>query len=366
MADIPLRQDNRSDPKWCHPDALGGNNWKVPGLLSTFYDLCEKTPEECREERRTQRAVLLDAYLENESEKSKARGHWEFVEAPGSPEEPDTPVELCIRIPDNLPEDKLLPNGKMPCIIEIPGGGLYIAGSYEYYMAMLNAQSKHHNAVVVSMNYRTAVEEPYPAAINDVAAAYFYVLDHADELNVDPNMIVIHGFSSGGHLALALGFRLKMHGIKPRGIVASLPVVDDVNPGQSGTFSFRDPETGSIDAWDGEANRQVFEKWLPGHFGDPTVPPDALAGRATVEECIGYPPTWFPIIAEMDAARDATLEFIQKLHKANVFVDYHVWGGCNHNTTDPSTVLGALMASGDDYCVDQALKYDFSRPWTEE
>lgn len=366
MAAIQLRQDNRRDTKWAHPDALGGSNWDVPGLMDGFFEMAEKAPEVNAEERKEQRAFMLDMYLENESEKSKARGEWKFVTAPGCCEEPETEVELCIRTPKGLGDEDKLENGKLPCIIEVPGGGLYIAGSYEYYMAMLNSQCKHHNAVVVSMNYRTCVEAQYPAAVNDCHAAYQYVLDHADELNVDPSMIVVHGFSSGGQLALCLGFRLKKYGIKPRGIVSSLPIVDDINPGQSGTFSFRNEEEGTINAWDAEAVRLTMQKWLGDRIGDPTLLPEALPARATVKDCIGYPPTWFPIIGEMDGSRDATLDLIRTMHEANVFVDYHVWGGCNHNTTDPSTPLGAFMASGDDYCISTAFKYDFSRPWTEE
>ncbi len=360
---LHLRQDNRSDKKWAHPDALGGANWAVPGLLNTFFEMRDKDPAENIADRRDQRQLLLDDALANESEKRKASGEWRFVKAPGCPEEPDMEAEICLRIPKNV---ELQPGEKLPCIVEIPGGGLYIAGSYEYYIGMLASLCKHHKAVVVSMNYRTCVEAPYPAAVNDCHAAYQYVLDHADELNIDPGKIVIHGFSSGAMLALCLGFRLKRYGIKPRGIVSSLPIVDDVNANQSGTFSFRNQETGTVDAWDAEGIRLTMQKWLGGHFGDPALPPEALPSRATVQDCIGFPPTWFPIIGEMDGSRDATLDFCRKLHAANVFVDYHVWGGCNHNTTDPSTPLGALMAQGDDYNIDMALKYDFSRPWTEK
>lgn len=366
MPEINLRQDNRIDTKWAHPEALGGTNWNVPGLLDGFFEMRDKDAETNVEERKEQRETILQMYLENESEKSKARGKWEFITAPGCCEEPDTEVEICLRIPTNLTEETLLPNGKMPVIFEIPGGGNYIAGSYEYYMAMLNSQSKHHHALVCSLNYRTCVEAPAPAAMNDCHAAYQYLLDHADELNIDPEMIVVHGFSTGGQFALGLGFRLKKYGIKPRGIVASLPIVDDINPGQSGTFSFRDEETGGINAWDAEAVRLTMQKWLGDRIGDPTLTPDILPSRATVEDCIGYPPTWFPIIGEMDGSRDATLDLIKKMHEANVFVDYHVWGGCNHNTTDPSTPLGGFMAAGDDYNIGMAFKYDFSRPWTEE
>lgn len=360
MADIKLRQDNRLDKKWCHPEIVSDMNWNVPGLLDTFYDMKDKSPEENIADRKEQRGFILDDYLENESEKKKARGRWEFVKAPGCVEEPETEVEVCVRIP-NLETDE-----KLPCLMEIPGGGLYIAGSYEYYMNMLAAQSKHHDCVVVSFNYRTCVEAPYPAAVNDCHAAYQYILDNADALNIDTDRIVIHGFSSGAQLALCLGFRLKKYGIRPRGIVSSLPIVDDVNNTQSGSFSFRDHEAGTVNAWDGEGIRLTMQKWLGEHYGDPALLPEAMPSRATVEDCIGFPPTWFPIIGEMDGSRDATLAFAKTLHAANVFTDYHVWGGINHNSTDPSTPLGKVMNDEDERDIQMAFKYDLRRPWAEE
>lgn len=96
---LHLRQDNRSDKKWAHPDALGGANWAVPGLLNTFFEMRDKDPAENIADRRDQRQLLLDDALANESEKRKASGEWRFVKAPGCPEEPDMEAEICLRIP---------------------------------------------------------------------------------------------------------------------------------------------------------------------------------------------------------------------------------------------------------------------------
>ena len=71
------------------------------------------------------------------------------------------------------------------------------------------------------------------------------------------------------------------------------------------------------------------------------------------------------VIGELDGSRDATLAFAQKLHAANVFTDYHVWGGINHNSTDPSTPLGKVMNDEDERDIQMAFKYDLRRPWAE-
>lgn len=133
--------------------------------------------------------------------------------------------------------------------------------------------SEHHNAVVVSPCDHLCMEAPYPASANDCHAAYQYILEHAQELKIDTSKIVIHGYSSGGHMALCLGFRLKRYGIKARGIVASLPIVDDVNANQSDAFSYYNEENGSIEAWDGEAINATMQLWLKGQTGNPMLPP---------------------------------------------------------------------------------------------
>jgi acetyl esterase/lipase len=46
---------------------------------------------------------------------------------------------------------------------------------------------------------------PAPAAIQDVRCALIYVYEHAKELNIDTNKIVVMGGSAGGHLALMSG-----------------------------------------------------------------------------------------------------------------------------------------------------------------
>jgi acetyl esterase/lipase len=58
---------------------------------------------------------------------------------------------------------------------------------------------------VVNIEYRLTSQATAPAAVEDVRAAMLYVVQHAKELNIDPNKIVILGGSAGGHLALMAG-----------------------------------------------------------------------------------------------------------------------------------------------------------------
>jgi acetyl esterase/lipase len=58
---------------------------------------------------------------------------------------------------------------------------------------------------VVNIEYRMFPQATAPAAVEDVRASIMYAVQHAKELNIDPNKIVIMGGSAGGHLALMAG-----------------------------------------------------------------------------------------------------------------------------------------------------------------
>ncbi len=58
---------------------------------------------------------------------------------------------------------------------------------------------------VVNVEYRMFPQATAPAAVEDVRASMLYVVQHAKELNIDANKIVMLGGSAGGHLALMAG-----------------------------------------------------------------------------------------------------------------------------------------------------------------
>ena len=57
---------------------------------------------------------------------------------------------------------------------------------------------KKYGAVVVSPGYRLSFVEPYPAAIDDCYDALLYLKNHADELGINRNQIMVGGESAGG------------------------------------------------------------------------------------------------------------------------------------------------------------------------
>ena len=84
--------------------------------------------------------------------------------------------------------------------------------------------ARKYGGVVVSPEYRLAKSAPYPAALKDCYAALKYMYDHADELGIDRNRIIVGGESAGGGLAAALCMYARDKGEVP---VSSREMIDN-------------------------------------------------------------------------------------------------------------------------------------------
>lgn len=84
-------------------------------------------------------------------------------------------------------------------------GGSYVAGSVNSHRSLAANIAVAARARAMVIDYRLAPEHPHPAAVEDAAAAYKWLL-----LNqVDPHNLVVAGDSAGGGLAIALLVKLR-------------------------------------------------------------------------------------------------------------------------------------------------------------
>jgi epsilon-lactone hydrolase len=79
-------------------------------------------------------------------------------------------------------------------------GGVYVIGSAAASVPLAADLARRSNAKVVTVDYRLAPENPYPAAVEDARTAYEGLLSQG----VDPSSIALCGESAGGGLAVAL------------------------------------------------------------------------------------------------------------------------------------------------------------------
>jgi len=92
--------------------------------------------------------------------------------------------------------------GLSPVVINIHGGG-WNKGVKESQSGFNTFFKK--GFAVANIEYRLTGQATAPAAVEDTRCALIYLIQHAKELNIDVNRIVIMGGSAGGHLALMGG-----------------------------------------------------------------------------------------------------------------------------------------------------------------
>lgn len=81
-------------------------------------------------------------------------------------------------------------------VLQLHGGG-YIGGMRNAYRTFAGLYSEVGKGIpVLTVDYRVAPEHPYPAALEDAAAAYFWLLNR----NFCAGQIVLAGDSAGGGL----------------------------------------------------------------------------------------------------------------------------------------------------------------------
>ncbi|WP_172135390.1 alpha/beta hydrolase [Adlercreutzia sp. ZJ473] len=321
MAYDYMRVDDRRDPRWGLPGDVR-DNWNNPSLPSLFADVM--TPGLTEEEVEMGRAMFEGAFesmtagMEMPPE-LEAAGEWAEYWAPGCVEEPDAPeLRLLVRLP------KGGDGSKRPCIMYFYATG--IGGKPEYFGMDMAQYSADLGAVVIAPQYRPHPNTKQPGQLNDLHAAYQWAVDHADELNIDPDCIVLSGYSIGGMMALGLAFRLQRYGITPRGLSVIAPPTDDTASGPSSRISYASENLGC------EEREITWHSFFgSANVAMPALSPEIVPGHCTVADLKGFPPVYMHTF-ESDPNRDEDVEFCNKLYEAKVFCGLKVWPGTNHVT----------------------------------
>ncbi len=96
--------------------------------------------------------------------------------------------------------------GQSPALLFVHGGG-WIYGGLDSHDALCRFLAEKAQVRVIAVDYRLAPEAPFPAAPDDVAAAWTWVNEHAEALGIDPSRIAIGGDSAGGNLATVIALQ---------------------------------------------------------------------------------------------------------------------------------------------------------------
>ena len=122
-------------------------------------------------------------------------------------------------------------NGTRDAAILFVHGGGYVACSPLTHRPLTTALARDSGVALFAVDYRLAPEHAFPAALEDVLAAY----DAIVQRGVPANRIVLAGDSAGGGLVLSAGLALKARGGGPglAGTIAYSPWTDLLATGDS-------------------------------------------------------------------------------------------------------------------------------------
>ena len=162
----------------------------------------------------------------------------------------------------------------VPVVINMHGGGW--VGGFKEEQGGFNMYFNRGYALV-NVEYRMRNEILAPAAVEDVRGAMHYVLNHAQEWNIDPQKIIFQGGSAGGHLALIGGYLQNNRiydneCVQYTGDIKVMAVIDKY--GAAELISFTPVYSGMV-AWLGSRSTdETFIRSLsPVHWITPQTPP---------------------------------------------------------------------------------------------
>jgi acetyl esterase/lipase len=201
-------------------------------------------------------------------------------------------------------------------VLQLHGGGYYNRFHNTYREAAVWYSERGGGMDVLSIDYRTAPEDPYPAALEDALEAYKWLLEQ-DYL---PRHIIVAGDSAGGGLTLALTLYLKDHQIPlPGGIITMSAWTDLTKSGDSYQDNYdSDPIFG------GSKHTLVYKK---GYYAnhDPAKP--------YISPIYGvynnFPPMLMQV-GELEMLLDDTRSVAAKARTAGVRIREHVYPGMFH------------------------------------
>jgi acetyl esterase len=220
-------------------------------------------------------------------------------------------------------------NTDNPGLLYLHGGG-FCMGSVALEHGAAVQLAYVLRAVVVSVEYRLAPEDPFPAGLEDCYAGLCYLaaLD-----GVDPRRIAVHGQSAGGGLAAAVALLARDRG-GPAIALQSLgmPALDD----RLDTPSMR----AFVDTpmW---SRPQAEQSWRL-YLGDAS--PNGYAAPARMESLRGLPPAYITTM-ELDPLRDEGIQYAMRLLEAGVSVELHNYPGTFHGSAVAVTAAVSRRAN---------------------
>jgi acetyl esterase len=239
-------------------------------------------------------------------------------------EEVDSRRDLAIPGPAGAIPARLYLPGKdpaYPLFVLLHGGG-FVIGDLDTADNLARFICRRAGCAVLSVDYRLAPEQPYPAAVQDCFAAVQWAVEHAAELSGDPRRVLVGGDSAGGTLTVVVALMARKNG-SPR-LAGQILFYAAVNAAALDTPSYKEFGEKPL----GLTTRDM-EWFLDQYTPNPHDRLDPLVSPLLSEDLHGLPPA-LVVTAEFDVLRDEGEAYASRLNDAGVPVKLMRCNGMIH------------------------------------
>lgn len=221
--------------------------------------------------------------------------------------------------------DDLGLNKVRPFVLICPGGGYNHLSKREGEPVAIALNAAGFSVGVL---HYTLLPNAFPCAMLDVAIATQYIREHSDKWHIDPQAIIVGGFSAGAHVAASLGcywndnlildsLPYSNEAIKPNALLLCYPVI---------TSDSRYCYKGLVDE--------------VSHFAN--VSKEVYSLEKHVNEFVPQTFIWHTLQDETVFVQNSLL-FVQALQQHNIQFEYHLFQRGRHGLS-----LGTQLSSSND------------------
>ncbi len=208
-------------------------------------------------------------------------------------------------------------NGPVPGILHLHGGGMTMLTAADANFARWRDELAGSGVVVVGVEFRNAGgslgPHPYPAGLDDCAAALQWMHDNRESLGI--SKIVVSGESGGGNLSLATALKAKRDGRLEQidGVYAQCPYISGMYATQPGELtSLTENDEYFLGCRMMGAMAAVYDP-----SGEHAADPLAWPYHASGDDLAGLPPHVISV-NQLDPLRDEGLAYHHKLLESGV------------------------------------------------
>ena len=237
------------------------------------------------------------------------------------PPAPELAAVSDIHIPSELSQSSIKartyrPLGSKPgdvlaALIYFHGGGCVI-GDLDTHDVLCREFANLANIEVISIDYRLAPENPFPAALEDCLIASNWIHAHANELNINPKKIALGGDSAGGYLTATTSLLLRD---AKKWLPAFQLLIYPMTDAHASSKSIATNGQGYL------LTKDAIDYYYGHYLPNPDMKDDWRASPIDAPNLEGLPPA-LVITAGFDPLRDEGLAYANRLSSAKVKTQY--------------------------------------------